>query len=446
MPSSATQRSLLGPQQEAAAYHDAKDFGYFSLLVANPHNGRKEQSSYLLAKMPQVIEAVDPSRDTWISQAEFNCPNRRVVNLLRVSLLFVDLDTYKMTAGDDRSPDCLAASVRFFCAEEGIPMPSILVFSGRGIQAKWLLERAIPRDALIRWNACQSRLIERLAPLGADSGAKDASRVLRLIETVNSKSQHRCRVVHVEPGPDGHPLRYNFEHLALELLPVERQVLEQVRKERAARKQMRIMQPSKRFHLYGSSDRQLPWHRLEDLRRLAYRRRGVHEGLRMRHLFWSLNFLVLSGAVSSRTMYLEAAVIAREIDPRWGDHSSELSTLYNKAKAFEAGKSVSYNGREYPALYTPRNDTLINMFEITSDEQRGLQTIISKPLALERDRKRDEIRRRAAGAKERSAYLQNVDGKRVQARSFHQQGLSIRTIAERLNISKSAVGRYLINI
>ncbi|WP_178377650.1 hypothetical protein [Nitrosomonas cryotolerans] len=62
--------------------------------------------------------------------------------------------------------------------------------------------------------------IDRLKPVGADVSAKDASRVLRLVETVNSKSNQVCRVVHVENGSDGQPVRYNFEYLAEILLPV----------------------------------------------------------------------------------------------------------------------------------------------------------------------------------------------------------------------------------
>ncbi|WP_208474291.1 hypothetical protein [Escherichia coli] len=52
-----------------------------------------------------------------------------------------------------------------------------------------------------------------------------------------------------------------------------------------------------------------------------------------------------------------------------------------------------------------------HLFQITDEEQRQLKTIISKNEALERrrarDRKRDEERRRAAGAVERDVYEAN---------------------------------------
>ncbi len=405
MQQSAYQLPLFSGADEAQMFHDIGNHGFFSILV--DVHGVKRQSSHRLIEMPTVLNRIDKRRDTWISQAEFTSPNRRVVNLARIGLLFADLDTYRMDWAVGRSPEQLADSALYFCHQEGIPTPSLLVFSGRGIQAKWLLDGTLPRAALPRWNACQRYLVGRLKEAGADVGAKDASRVLRLIDTLNTKSGEVCRVVHVESGADGQPVRYNFEYLAEVLLPVARWDIEkqkQQRDERERRKQLRLIDGGKSDNLRGFSGRQLAWHRLEDLRTLMTLRGGVAEGDRMRHLHWQLNFLLLSGATNSRLMYHEAATLARAIDDGWGYNCKELMTLYSKAKQFEAGEKISFGGKEYPALYTPRNDTLINLFEITDDEQRELRTIISKGMALERDKNRKQAARRAAGAVDRETY------------------------------------------
>lgn len=388
-------------------YHDSNRSGFFSLLV--DVRGEKRQSSHRLADMPAVLNLVDKTRDTWMSQAEFIRPNRRVVNLARLGLLFTDLDTYRIPAFAGRTPEQLAMSVLYFCTEEGLPAPSVLIYSGRGIQAKWLLDGTIPRQALPRWNACQRYLVDRLAHVGADPMAKDASRVLRTIQTVNSKSGEVCRVVHVTNDTDGQPVRYKFEYLAEALLPTARWTIEQQRQEQAERvkckpKPFLLVSGGKADNLRGFSGRQLAWDRLEDLRKLAELRGGVNEGCRMQHLFWRLNFLLLSGATNSKQMYHEASALARELDPQWNSRSKELMTLFSKAKAYESGERVSFGGRDYPPLYTPKNDTLINLFGITTDEQRQLKTIISSEMARERDRKRHEIRRRAAGATDRQSY------------------------------------------
>ncbi|WP_425525350.1 hypothetical protein [Xanthomonas citri] len=237
-----------------------------------------------------------------------------------------------------------------------------------------------------------------MAGVGADPQAKDASRVLRLVNTVNTKSGNVCRVVHIEAGQDGEPIRYGFEYLAEALLPVARWTVEQQRRDRAERRQLKLLPGGKSDNLRGFSGRQLAWDRLEDLRKLAELRGGVREGERMQHLFWRLNFLLLSGATNSGAMYHEAAALAGELDARWSYRSKELMTLYSKAKAYEAGEKVSFGGKEFAPLYTPKNDTLLNLFQITQDEQRQLRTIIGHDMALERDRKRHEARRRASGA------------------------------------------------
>lgn len=399
------QLRLFEPADEAGTYHDSGRTGFFSLLVASGRE--KRQDSYRLTFMPEVLGMLDPSRDTWLSQAEFIRPNRRVVNLARIGLLFADLDTYRQPWAEGRSPDQLAAAVLYHCAHEGIPAPSILVYSGRGIQAKWLLEGTLPRAALPRWNACQRYLIDRLTPLGADSQARDASRVLRVVNTVNSKSGEICRVVHVEAGPDGEPIRYNFEYLAEALLPVARWDIEADRKARAARRQFKLLPGGQTGNLRTLNGRQLAWDRLEDLRTLAMLRGGVHEGERMLHLFWRLNFLLLSGATNSFEMYREAGALATELDPSWNTRSKELMTLYRKAKAYEAGETVELGGKKYPPLYTPKNDTLINLFRISDEEQRRLKTLVSKDIAKERDRERHTARRRAAGAIDRAIYEAN---------------------------------------
>lgn len=435
------QLNLFCSRTEAELFHDPQQSGFFSLLVQLPD--KKCQSSHLLSDLPRVLEMMSPNRDTWISQAEFTRPNRRVVNLLRIGLLFADLDTYRMPWAAGRTPEELTSSVLYHCLQEGIPTPSILIYSGRGIQAKWLLDVALPRQVLPRWNACQRHLIDRLAMIGADPAAKDASRVLRLVDTINSKSGEICRVVHVENGPDGAPIRYSFDYLCEVLLPVARWTIEQQRGERAERRQLKVLPGAKIDNLRGFSGRQLAWDRLEDLRQLSVLRGGVSVGERMKHLFWRLNFLMLSGATHSGQMYLEASALARELAPGWNYRSKELMTLYAKAKQFQAGERVEFGGKKFPPLYTPKNSTLISLFQITDQEQRGLRTLISQGLKAERHTERERSRRRAAGVVDRKTYLQTAYAKQEMALSLKSQGLSVRDIAKQMGVSIGAVSGYL---
>ena len=423
----AWQPDLFGPFDEASLYHTEERWGFFSLLLASESGDgrRKSQRTYPLKKLAWVVDRVDPQRDTWISQAEFSRFNRRLVNLLRLGLCFVDLDVYKgRLAGVSQSAQ--AALLVEYCDGEGIPAPSVIVGSGRGLYAKWLLSPVLSRRALPYWNAVQGALAARLRRFGADFGALDGSRVLRLVGVVNAKCGTVCRVLHVtESG--GEPIRYEIDYLGDWVLPVSREELRERRQERAERREresagahgsaaLRVVRGTGRnANLRSFSPRQLAWDRLHDLRRLVDVRYGlgpVPEGERMTMLFWQVNFLLLSGATHSLGLWHEAGAVARRLDPDWGYDASELGTVYRKAVQFEAGETVEFAGRQYPALYTPRNDTLIDLFRISDAEQRELATITS----------RDEVRRR------KSLHKRDRRARLREEREEHREVLARRIV------------------
>lgn len=434
--------------EEASLYHDVDQRGFFSLLwnSLNPAlqdaRGRpkaKTQKSYRLSQMPQVIEGLDETRDTWISQAEFIRPNRRVVYLLRLGLCFVDLDYYK-GPWETHKPGAMANILRGFCQDEGIPEPSLILFSGRGLQVKWLLERPLPRAALPRWKAVQRCLVDRLERFGADPGARDASRVLRLVDTINTRSGERVRVLWVNES-QGEIRHYGFDHLAEWILPIARDEIRQERDAREARREsLQLLQGGKTGNLRTFSGRQLAWDRLEDLRTLANLRAwtetGIPHGYRSKYIHWTLNFLLLSGAVHSSQLFHEARALAQEVCPDFTKDKevrSVLSTLYRKAQAYEAGEEVEFNGRTYPPLYTPRNSTLMELFDITGEEEKKLETIISKEEAAERHRERNRKQM------DRATYLGIAEQHRVEARLRRAKGESLRQIAEALGVTHPAV-------
>ena len=277
--------------------------------------------------------------------------------------------------------------------------------------------------------------------LGADHA--DASRVLRLVNTVNTKSGEMVYVAHVTEAADGLPIRYSFEYMAEAILPKARWDIEKERK----RPNLKSIEGGYTGGLKRSSDSRLNWDRLEDLRRLAELRGGVAEGGRMLMLHWQLNFLLLSGATHSQQMHFEAAALAREINPAWPYRPAELSTLYRKAQAFNAGEKVEFAGKQYPPLYTPKNQHLIDLFSITDDEQRQLQTIITPAMAAERHAERMQPymqqKRREAGAIPREEYEAKAAQLRAEVMRLHAQGLKAGEIAQKLGIDRSGVYKII---
>lgn len=378
---------------EPGEYIDQRGPGYFSIL-SKPY-GRARQDSYELELLPTVVECVNPEIDTWITQATFSQPNRRCVNALAVGLLFADLDTYHVPNLASRGPEEQARLLAGFCAEEGIPLPSLVLFSGRGLQPKWLLTEAVPAADLTAWNAAQLALTRLLEPFAADGSAKDISRVLRLDRTTNTKSGERCRIVYTSSGVETVLARYDFAEIAENL--TARFAEPEPMPQRSGTIRPRLA----RIHTQRLSLQRLNWYRLYDLRDLWTMRGGVPEGFRELTLFWELNFLLRAEPCRLAEIWKEAEALASQIDAGGGWYAnSDLGTVYRKASEMRDGATTVYQGREYPPLYTPRNQTLIDLFRITSDEERSLRTIISR---TERERRRRE-KRREAGAKPRTVF------------------------------------------
>lgn len=434
---------------EVAQYQDSSRFGYFSILTRDA-SGRASQHSYTLDKLPFVL-AEDGTlskyfsgckSDVYVSQATFESPCRRVVNLKDIQVAFLDIDSYKLAWGQHRRPEEIAQSFLSLCDAESIPRPSVIVFSGRGLQAKWLFERPVPRRALPRWNAVEKVLVEKMQQYGADSQARDASRVLRLVNTFNTKSGQKCRVVFLNRNSSGGIERYGFDELADIVLPLERPQKPHKSAVNADKKK------TKRPIGFGLET--LHWAFLEDLRTLLRLRGGIEEGMRNRFLMQMLSYLALSNQVTLKDFYREAQFLAQKIDPTWTYHSKDFGTVYEKFKAHMKGIRVEWNGQEKTPLYTPKAETLIDWFQITEEEQRQLKVIHSKEFRKERNTEKNRRWRASKGVR----LMKEYNEERAKSRDFNvaavkqlsEQGLSQRAIAERLSVSRALVQKYLKNL
>ena len=440
---------LFTGSDEAELYHPAGGGGFFSLLTQEKAGAAKNQRSHKLADMPTVLEGLDYRKNVWLSQAEYFRPNRRAVNMSRVGLLFSDLDTYKCPLMAGLTLDQQLARLHFFCDDNGIPRPSIVVFSGRGLQVKWLLKSALPRAALPRWKACQKALYEILKPLGSDKLALSVSQVLRLVDSTHLGSGEVVRVIDVQ-GTGAEPDVHDFDDLADALLPLTRMELQILREQRgvrdAERKALKLIKSEnpKSQIFKGFNGRVLAWHRMDDLRKLGELRGGWVDdkgvSSRTQALHWQLNFLCLSGAAHTGDFYREANELAKQIDPSgWLPAPDELSTLKAKAEQYGNGQRIEFAGRSWPALYTPKNATLIDLFEITDAEQRLMKTIMSKAEATRRDTERQAVKRRAAGVQERAVYLDGVHSRQAEIKSLKAEGVAVKEISRRLGVPRSTV-------
>ena len=438
------QQPLFDTWLEPAHYlRSDSSSAYFALLTQVEGRTLKRQRSYPVTSMGFVIDACDKSLDTWISQAEFWAPTRRLLHFMRVGLLFVDLDTYKLPEFAGLSAEAQLEKLLRLCEAQGLPPPSLVIFSGRGLQAKWLLDSGLPARALPRWSLVQHEIGRRLAGLGADPNALDASRVLRLDQTVNSRSGEIVRVVHQSGA------RYDFNQLADALLPLTRAKLQELRQERAADPEYQERPATRtKGHLTAIDTgalgqlrpfigAQLAWDRLADLRTLARLRgwtQGAPDGSRDLAVFIGASFLAQAVPNVPR-FYDELRVLGREFAPHWTfrEVNASASAVVARMRRMAKGETVDYAGMQVDPRYKWRNDTLIQRFGITPDEERRLATIVSRGEAARRDAERKVQRRaeqrEAAGGPTRAEYVSNAEQKRATARLLRAQGKTWAEVA-----------------
>lgn len=489
MSESAQQQPLdFGVREDPAAYAhffgdlSPKSDGAWSWFSVVQHDPRRidlrqrgdfrkglktSQNSYPLHMLPNVVSAIDPRLNSYITQSEFTQPNRRIVNLWRLGVVWLDMDTYKTPWGAERNLDAQTRDLLWILADKGYPEPSLIMSSGRGLYVKWFHE-GLPRMSLPRWNAVMRQITQEMAEWGSDAAAKDASRVLRIAGTVNSKSGEVAKVLHVTPDEQGLPIRYGFDYLSEHFLPLTREQsrekrLEAIAKHNAYLENQVDYQKRRTARGFGQghtiypnlrpfSGQQLAWDRVEDLRRLVDLRKasgaGI-EGCREIMLFWQMNHLLLSQQVDLRTFWQESHALATELDAEWAKREGRntLGSLFTKAKAQLNGEKVEFDGKAWAPLYTPKNQTLIDVFRITSDEERKMKTIVSPGVARERARARDRARdrkrkpeqRRKDGMKARPTEEQ----RRQTVAMVRDQGLSYRKVAGEMGVSYETVRRWI---
>lgn len=408
MPTAGSNSSRQSELFEPSTYLDCDTGpGYFSIL--QKLGDTMEQRSYALNLLARVVQAVDPNYDTWISQASFKAKNRRAVNLRALGLLFSDLDTYHCPGLTGLSPEAQVSKLLAYLQSEGLPPPSVVLYSGRGLQAKWLLRAPIRQASILRWNEVQRALCQALDCFAADPKARDVSRVLRLEQTINTKSHELVRVVHVQ-GSAEDPARYSFEDLEALLLPRLKGTASGGWGYGISQEDSLNPPPpgeTTRIRTLASHGRtlvDLAWARMEDIRLLWILRGGCKEGFRELTLFWLTNFLFLARPVPASQFWYESQTLAAETYPGPWYKQSDLATVYEKARQYAEGRRVIFNRRAYPPLYTPRNETLAEQFQITAEEERQLSTIISQ---TEKNRRLRE-KRWAEGVRPRSSMPKNT--------------------------------------
>ncbi len=358
-------------ESEPSSYHDPSLPGFVSLDLMQA--GRYKAKPTRLQDLPEALENLRPGADAYyLSQGQFFKRSRAAVHLWRMPVVFSDLDTYSIPELRDMDPERLCGWVLISLEDLGLPLPSIVLSSGRGLHLKWVLSTPLPRCALLRWQAVQRELSQQLRQFGADPRAVDASRVLRLEGTMNRKSGTVVRVLYRAQTVAGGNMRlsngclgWDFEDLAERLLPLSRDEIHRrslIRGEAqnvgrgmpAANDDVSDTRPvddeanASRQKLFGgrrSSAANLNWMRLNDLRRLVELRGwaadGVPDGQRDTFMFLAACFLCHSAYLPN--LKQEVLTLGREFVPDWTEAKliSKAHAALQRASKADTGKRLA---------------------------------------------------------------------------------------------------------
>lgn len=366
----------------------------------------------------------------WTNEPDvFITPNeffrwRLIKNVAALNALYIDIDCHH---GEDiaRRVDLALSALQ----HARIPEPNAIIYTGRGAHMYWLLHRT-HGAALPRWQACQRRLI---AITQADRMCADATRVLRVVGSTNTKAANA--LVRADPIC---PIRYDFDWLHDQIMPVSRGVIRDLRAWKARKDVVGNRAPA-----YGSIYQRwyLVYRDLIAIVRHNWSGGQVPVGHRDTILFHMAN--ALSWFTISESLENEIVSLAREITPSLEIRQalSYCSSVVSRAKRSAGGKGEFRYAYKRETLYGSLSDL------IPAELLPQLRAIIPDSLAIERKRESNRQtvskRRHAAGAVARDVYLEAADKKRREVMALREEGLSLRAIGKRLGMPHTTVASCL---
>ena len=345
-------------------------------------------------------------KDVYISQNTFNNKSRRLIHLKELKALYIDIDCYKMNLSKE--------AVKYFMENDlygQIPVPNMLIDSGRGLYYIIFLENTMAEE-LPKWQLVEKYLYEKLKDLGADNKALDATRVLRVTGTVNSKNNSIVKVI------DTYDYQYTLDEIIENYIPEIVEDRKEKQKPKGVRKKGRKKKFVSLFTLY-----KLYYTRFKDIKKLVEIRNYEMTGYREVTLFLLRYFM--------NVYHGDDDLVMEEIL----EINNSFTEPLEKDEVFKA--TISGATRATENVYKYSNDKLIKLLDITPSEQKQMATIISKSEKYYRNNKsRRDNRRNEEGLTNKEAdKLKNEE----RILELKRKKYTLKQISKELNLSISYV-------
>ena len=343
----------------------------------------------------------------YITLNTFYKPCRRLEYIKELNALFIDLDTYNTKFNKEQI--LMDLEQNYF--NKKVPIPNYVIDSGRGMYLIWLIN-SVPSKALPLWKAVQEYLYSQLECFGADRKALDATRILRVPGSINSKAKTVVGIL------DEYDYVYDLREIQHEFLPE----LKPKEKKRG--------RPRKINFVYR--ERSLYYARIQDITKLCELREYSLKGKRELILFLYRYYLCVFTEDVQKALE-DVLELNSMFTPPLGDNEVRKATRSAERVYIDKVKEYKY-----------KNSTLIELLEITEDEERYMTTIISNKEYRRRDREYQRKVYDSQKAKEKYQEKLRANGRlpkkveleqtRAKIKSLREQGFKNKEIMQMLGI------------
>jgi len=409
--------------------HDGDD-GFITVAVKDKYK-KWTQHHYKKHELENnIFKLLGLNIDTYMSINSFYVPKRSTECVRHINSLYVDIDNHS-------SKKVNVNSILYFLEEDFfykvIPIPSLIIETGRGLALYWVLEH-LPKQGLPLWTLVQEQLYKKVKDIESyiqnievDPTALDVSRVFRISGSRNTKSKTLAKIYSYDE------VKYRLDEIIEGYFPE----LEIVKKEK--KKKIKLTDNQKKI-VYFHTIYSLHYSRLLDLVKLQQLRKGKCTGYRevMCFLYRYYNCLYVRD-------YDIALKNTLEFNSKFTEPLQYIEVVKATKKAEEAyeewlkNEPVIKNGRVYKrGGYNYTSNKLIELLNVTKEEQKHLITIIGK----DEKYRRNNIRRTPRNKEGLTPRQQEKAKKEKLIKELVNKGLNKSQVADELGVNRSTITRY----
>ncbi len=359
-------------------------------------------------KYNDLVKQDFTSENNYISLNTFYSTYRRLEYLKELKAHFIDLDIYKTKFTKEQV--LMRLDEEYF--NKRIPRPNLIIDSGRGLYLIWMIN-SVPSQALPLWKAVEEYLYKELKVFGADRQALDATRVLRVPGSINSKSNTVVEVLE----------QYEYVY---DLREIQEGYLPELDKNKPKKKG----RPSKTVFIHR--ERSLYYARIQDIIKLCelrnYDLKGKRELILFLYRYWLCYFTEDTQKALGDTLEL----------------NNQFILPLSETEVIRATRSAETVFLSKDKKYKYKNQTLIDLLEIIEFEETYMKTIISDKEYKRRKRIRNNIsyqeQLKTDGKLSKKEELEQI---RAKIKSLRAKGFKNKDICIELDLAESTLKRHI---